>query len=55
MNNGSTFISICENQQQGQHLPEHDQNVRDMIHPLIVDEMRFLIGCGHEENPIPTA
>ncbi len=32
-------------------VPEHDQNVRDVVHLVVVDEVQLFVRGGHEEQP----
>ncbi len=32
-------------------VPEHDQDVRDVVHLVVVHEVELLVSSGHEEQP----
>jgi hypothetical protein len=32
--------------------PEHDEDVGDMVHLVVVHELQLLVGPGHEKHPV---
>ncbi len=34
----------------GQNVPEHDKDVRHMVHPAFVDVLQFFVGRGHKQQ-----